>query len=243
MTPVIISSPRSLESFKRIESPFSAINNLINQITERLEIIYFDSIKKNSAFINKLIFEDKSLTIAGCIKISVQNEGVSFKFNGNFDNKKLKLIQKTIDHQNEIISLFQQYVYTVSSTSRNIDDSISHSFVECLYSDLTNKYIDNSRIFILPYKTKIQHLYDNDKTLEALFNRYSYVGKFCRVGCNSNNGVSFKLMRVLSSELDEVKSLENLRFEDVEILKEEVIPTERLNKFLVELFYYGEICN
>ena len=238
--------------YKRIESPLSAFNNVINQLTEKLQAIYTDGescknfsyLKKyaNQNFLSQLLFENKSITVFGCIKIMLVEEDIVFKFNGNFSSPKLDMIQKTIEHKYELKQIMQQYLYIVDSVSNNYDASISHRYIESIYDSLMNESSKNKNInqmFLVPYKNKIKHLYDcDDKCLEKLFNRYTYVIKFSR---KSNSSFNYKLNRVLSSELDESKSIENIRFEDVETLREDTLPIEKLNNFLVNLYYYGEL--
>ena len=116
-----INSDIKLETavYKRIESPLSAFNNIINQLTEKLQAIYTDGescknfsyLKKyaNHNFLNQLLFENRSITVFGCIKIMLIDEDIVFKFNGNYSSPKLDMIAKTIEHKYELKQIMQQY--------------------------------------------------------------------------------------------------------------------------------------
>jgi hypothetical protein len=232
---------------KRIESPLSAFNNLINQITEKLQLIYLLNNEKNpyikkcanSSFINQLLFEEKCITIFGCIKILLQKDDIVFKFCGSYDSAKLELINRTLKNETELKQLFQHYLYIIDSVNNNYDSTISQKYVEMIFNQIINKTIEPNKMFLVPYKNKIKHLYDSeDKTLDKLYNRYSYVIKF---SVKNNMTFSYRLTRVLSSELNESKSMENVRFEDIEVLKENTLSIDKLEEFLTNLFYYGEI--
>ena len=74
--------------------------------------------------------------------------------------------------------------------------------------------------------------------MEKLFNRFSYVIKF---NVENKQTFQYKFYRVLSTNLNESKSLENIRFEDIELLKENNLSFCKLQHFLVDLFYYGNL--
>jgi hypothetical protein len=225
---------------KKIESPLSAFNNLLIQISDKIELIYFPKKKeKNISFINKLLFEEKSITIFGNIKIIFEKNEIGLKFCGFFTDTSL--IKITLENQAELFQIFQNYLYIIDSLTMNFDDSISQKHVESLFNQIKSGKVDSNQFFILPYKNKINHLYDsskNDKSLEKLFNRFSYVIKF---NVENKQTFQYKFYRVLSTNLNESKSLENIRFEDIELLKENNVSFSKLQHFLVDLFYYGNL--
>ncbi len=229
---------------KKIESPLSAFNNFLVQISDKLEKIYIPNKiehTKDIVFINNLLFEEKSISICGRIKIIYENNEICFKFLGTFTDTHF--VEITLLHKTELKQIFQNYLYIINSMSENLDFSIAQIHVESIFNQIKHKKINPDQWFVLPYKQKINHLYDtskNDKTLEKIFNRFSYAVKF-----KVENSMTFqyKLYRVLSTELNESKSLENLRFEEIEILKENTISMNKLQQFLVDLFYYGDILN
>lgn len=227
---------------QKIESPLSAFNNLLLKISDDIQMIYLDNCKEksNKLFINQLLFENTSITIFGCVKIYLKDENILFKFLGEFDTAKLILIQKTIKHEIQLKDIFSTYLFMVSNISKNFDDTISLKFIETIYSKVLklSKTKQDSELFLVPYKNKIKHLYDeNEPLLESLYNRFTYLIKFS----TTNKIFNYKLVRVLSSELNESKSIDNLRFEDIEIIKENSLNLELLNSFLIQLYYYGEL--
>lgn len=231
---------------KKIEAPISAFNNLLIQISDRLEDIYISKNTnelclgkkrtKNALFINQLLFEEKCITIFGSIKILLVNNEICFKFHGTYDSKKIHLVRKTFENVNELKQIFQHYLFIISSISNNLDDSVSQKYVDSIFEQINLGTVDPNKMFLIPHKNKIKHLYDeSNPVLDKLYNRYSYIVKFRR----NDRTFNAKLIRALSSELNESKSMDNVRFEDVEQIKEVTLPINDLQKFLIDLFYYG----
>jgi hypothetical protein len=238
-----MSTQSSIEIKEKVFSPLSAFNNLLIQISAELEEIYLSSINKNLrckniTFINQLLFENQSLTICGRVKLILVGEEIKLKFIGEFDAEKMLIIEKTMQYKDKIISLFRQYLFISATICKNFDDSISQKYVKSIFDQISNNQINPDKLFLIPYKAKIRHLYDKDEILEKLFSQYSYLIKFSR---NSQQTFNYSLLRCLSSELSESKSIENIRFEDIEVIKSETLPIHKLDNFLVELFYYGEL--
>jgi len=163
---------------------------------------------------------------------------IGTKFIGLF-NDNLEIIKKVIKFQKELYQIFQGYLYMITSLTNNFDDKISQKHIESIYEQLKDGTIDKNQMFVIPHKNKIKHLYDSkDKSLDKLYNRYSYIIKF---SCETKQTIKYNLCRCLSSKLKESKSIENIRFEEIEVLKTATITTEQSPKFLLDLFYYGEI--
>jgi len=245
------------QKIKPIESPLSAFNNILLDISDKLEMIYLGQkigidqnknntydqrnlpkqINRNISFINQLLFETKSITICNCIKLVCEHNKLGVKFIGIFED--MDLIKITINNQKAIFEIFQYYLFLSSSIiNKNTDHEISIMFVNSIYNQILDKTIDKNQLFMIPYKTKIKKLYDPDKTLDAIYNRFTYVIKFEIV---SNSVLKYTILRCVSSELNESKSLDNIRFEDIESIKTGHIQMQNIQDFLVELFYYGEI--
>jgi hypothetical protein len=226
---------------KKISSPLSSFNNILLQITKDIEQIYLGNIETNPNmdFVNNLLFEEKSITIFGQIKILLKNDKINFKFCGEF--RDFCFIEKTTANKQQLEYFFQQYIFLIDSLTKNFDNSVSYKFIENVYNEIVSN-VNPQKIFLVPIKDKIKRYYDsNDSTLDNLYNRYSYVVKFIKQP--NNRLIRYKLLRVLSSELDQVKSIDNIRFEDIDTIKDGNLSTERLPKFLEELFYYGELIN
>jgi len=227
---------------KLIESPLSAFNNLLLQISKKIEHIYFPHKSKveNIVFINQLLFEEKSITILNVIKLVYHKNEVGIQFIGFF-SKDTNLIRITLDNQKELLEIFQNYLFIINSITNNFDADVSQKQVQSIFNQVNSRKICPDTMFIVPYKNKISHLYDeksNDKTLEKIFNRFTYVIKF---NTNDKQTFKYKLCRVTSTILNESKSLDNIRFEDIETLKEGSLTFDKLEKFLIDLFYYGDI--
>lgn len=226
---------------KSVESPLSAFNNLLNQIAKKFEVIYIGDNSRGNvrslSFINQMLFDEKSITLFGKIKLIYQNNDFKFKFSGEYNVESLEIIQKTLDNSAELMQLFQQYLFIVSTINKNFDHTVSETYVKTI-SDAIKEHKATNQLFLVPHKAKIQHCYDSsDKTLDSIFNRYSYLIKFT----TTKTHFRYKLLRVLSSELNESKSLDNIRFEDIDVIKEDMLRLDGLDDFLVKLFYYGEI--
>ena len=223
-----------------IESPLSAFNNVLLQISNKLQHIYIGN-ENNISFINQLLFEEKSITICNVVKLVYKNNEIGLKFQGVFVNTDI--IEKTLLYKEELFQIFKNYLFTISVATKNLDDGISQKQVSGIFEQINNERLDfdNNQIFIVPHKIKIRHLYDeqkNDKTLDNIFNRYSYIIKFQVINKNS---FRYSLCRVISTILNESKSIENIKFEEIDIIKSDVLGLDKLKDFLIDLFYYGEI--
>lgn len=221
-----------------IESPLSAFNNLLLQNSNRLQKIYCNE-PNNIIFMNNLIFDNASILIYGCIKLLYVDNKFSVRFIGNFHSDKICLINKTLQNIKELEEIFNNYLYLVNNITNNFDDKISEKYVNDLFNNITDNTFAKNKYHLVPYKNKIKHLYDNnDKVLDKLYNKYTYLIKFNR---KSKLTFSFTLVKALSSEFSECKSLENLRFEEIDIILEETLPIQSLKQFLFNFFFYGDI--
>ncbi len=225
---------------KVMESPLSAFNNLLIQISDKIERIYIpDKKTKNILFINQLLFEEKSITICNCIKIMYENNEIGFRFYGLYINTEF--IQISINNKKELFEIFQNYLYVISTITQNFDEDISQKQVQSIFDQVMDKKTNPNQMFLVPYKNKILRLYDNyepDNTLDKIFYRFSYVLKFYE---SDKASFKYSICRCLSTILNEAKSLENIRFEDIEIIKSDTVSIGKLKQFLIDLYYYGEI--
>lgn len=235
---VLTENPKVENKFK-VESPLSVFNNVINDITEKIEKIYIGNTKSMS-FRGKLLFEINSITIANKVKLISDGDNVSFKFCGSFEGKDMSLVKTTYENQDKLFGLFHQYLFVAGNISRNFDGSISANYVNSIIGDcLSTPICCSTKKFLIPYKVKIQHLYDScDGTVEKLYNRFSYVLCVYREDVSK---FSCSIQRVLSSELSENKSLDNLRFEEIATIKKCKIAKKDLTRFMSELFFYGNV--
>ena len=224
---------------KPIPSPISAFNNSLKIIVDKLMKIYSPENTKNLSFINSIIFDNKSINI-GTIKLFRDENGyLSFNFFGKYTPLNLHLLEKTLYNQNELEIILNNYLFLICNITGNFDSSICEHYLNNLYLEIISNKIDNEKINLIPYKRKINHLYDNkDKTIDNLYNRYSYLIRFNR---KSKMTFTYKIVRALSSELNQSKSIDNIRFVELDIIKENTVTIDKLKLFLTELYYYGNI--
>lgn len=225
---------------QQIISPLSAFNNFIIDISREINSVFYPNAnKKENQMLenNQIMFEDSSILLFGFLKIAHKKQEIIFQFSGGLDNEKIEVVHIFIDNKPKIVSIFQRYLFIVSEISQNYDDSISKKYISTIFEKIKTSN-NPTELFLVPYKNKINHCYDQkDKTLEKLYNRFSYVISFI----NNKNKFNYKLMRVLSSDLDENKSLENIRFLEKETIKTDNVNMCDLNKFLINLYFYGEL--
>lgn len=223
-----------------IESPLAIFNNIVLNLTQKLERIYRIPENKNMFFRNNLIFEKSSITIFGKIKVHLKQNEIYFKFSGDLTSADLNLIEITIQNQIEIKEILQYYLFMMNSIYNNLDSSICHNYIEKIH----NKILKNSKqirdeYFVIPIKNKIPELQQtDDKSLLNIFNRYSFIVRFEK---ETNTHFKYKIHKVLTSALNPSKSIENLRFHEIDLVQNASVELGKLQDFLVKLFYYGEI--
>lgn len=222
-----------------IESPLSLFNNYILKITSEFEHLFEIKKDKNVLFRNNLIFEKSAITFYGKFKILFEKNIVSFKFMGNLNTFDMTVISIIIEKEAKFRELFNQYLFMYNIISNNLDSNISHKYIETIHNKIISGAMTNQDYFVIPIKEKILKLYDfEDKTLDIIYNRFSYIVKFDNI---TKTHFRYKIVRVTSSLLDDSKSLNNLRFEDIEIVTNDLLEIDKLQDFLLKLFYYGEI--
>jgi len=221
-------------------SPLSAFNNFIQEISRMCDEVFYPDYRGNvnqMLMRNEIFFEDYSILFFNFIKLSYVDHGIKINFIGDIDMDKLSYVEKFIVEKEKIIFLFQKYLYIISEVSENYDHTIAQKYVDDIFKKVKSTKTE-TEMFLVPHKNKINHLFDNnDHTLEKLYNKFSYVITFI----NNKHTFTYKLMRVLSSDLDESKSLENIRFLEKETIKFDTINIFELSNFLCKLYYYGEI--
>lgn len=218
----------------KIDSPISAFNNILVKITSDIQKIYLPKEKDNQAsFINKLIFRNDSIIILNKIEIKFIKNEFNFKFHGNFDINSLTNIQISFENKEKLEEILLFYLFTIRKITNNLDFALQETFVKNIENEIL-RGVESQ--YIIPYDKKIGKLYD--KTLINIMNRYSYVLK---ASLKPDEKISYKLCRVESNNLSQSKSLENIRYENIEVIKEGLISNKNLAEFIHYLFYYGEI--
>ncbi|MCK9417113.1 hypothetical protein M0Q97_10695 [Candidatus Dojkabacteria bacterium] len=231
--------------YSKIESPLSNFNNLIYQLAGELNEIYYSNEKSNLNLLlvrNELIFDNKYILLFGFIKIGMNKFGeFCFKFSGDINPKRMELVSKSLYNKQQLNNIYNKYIFILTTTIKNYDETISQNYVETIYKELTDKnFIENQKneikYYLIPYKSKIKHLFDNDKTLEKLFTKFEYVICF-----DKKISYHYYLYRVLSSNLNQSKSIDNIRYLEKECISNGTIQINNLWQFLKSLFYYGTI--
>jgi hypothetical protein len=228
----------------RIDSPLSNFNNFILQIGNELNDIYYPDEKSainTLLFKNQLLFENQSLLLFGFIKIYYKNGECVMRLFGEINPAKNKFLKITVDNFPKIILSLNKYLYMLSRITENFDTSVNQKYIDTIYETLVNtniKKIQQTKdiSFLIPFKNKIKHLFDSDSTLNNLFSRFEYIISF-----HKKLSYQYTIYRVLSSDLDENKSLENIRYLEKESIKQGIIEPINLSNFLTQLFYYGEL--
>lgn len=227
--------------YKTIESPVSNFNNLITKLSTELDNIYNPNHKGKLIKLlsdNQLIFDSNSILIYNFIRIKKNCIGTYvFNFERDIDSSQLHLIEITLENIPILFDILNRYLFVVNCVTKNMDDSVSQKYIESIYNlVMSNQLTIDNNCFLVPYKRKIRHLCDSDKTIENLYSKFEYIITF-----NKQMNISYSLMRVLSSDLNESKSIENIRYLEKETIKTGIINKDRFPNFLKELFYYGEL--
>jgi len=225
---------------EKIDSPLSAFNNFMIDISDEFNNIFYPNSKKISQLLikNQILFEDNTITLFNFIKIIYANEKFVYQFCGLIDAHRCDLIKISLENKSKIFQIFQKYLFIYNDIRSNYDETISQKYVENIYNKIIKNKSVETEMFLIPFKNKINHLYDvKDKTLDKLYSKYSYVITFT----HNKSIIEYNIIRVLSSDLDESKSIENTRFLEKDYIKTDTVHLRNLNQFLLKLFYYGEI--
>lgn len=231
--------------YSKIESPLSNFNNLIYQLASELNQIYYSEEKSELILLlvrNELIFDNKHILLFGFIKIGMNKFGeFCFRFSGDVNPKRMELVSKSLDNKQLLNNIYNKYIFLLTSATNNYDDSVSQNYVETIYNELTDKnFFENQKeeikYYLIPYKSKIKHLFDTDKTLENLFTKFEYVICF-----DKKTSYHYYIYRVLSSDLNQSKSIDNIRYLEKDCISNGTIQSQNLWQFLKQLFYYGTI--
>lgn len=230
--------------YNQIESPLSAFNNFMVQITERLDkIIYpnnYTGINQLTAK-NQIIFDNSSIMLMNLFKLSLFNNKLHIKVLRPLCCSEFKVLNVLTENFSIIESCYYQYLMMYNKIASNCDE-VPYQLVNGLIETLEDPTKEISKFYLIPFKTKVQHLYDakaSGDVLSKLVNRYTYVINFKRNKKAAQ--FSYKIYRMLSSELSQSKSLDNVDFINEEVIKQDTLSMPLLKRFVEQLFYYGEI--
>lgn len=217
---------------KHIDSPLSAFNNFILNIGEDLNKIFGTNLYAE----NNVLFDNDGILLFGSIRLALKNNEFVFKINTEINKYNKDNIRLLFDNYYSLETILYKYLFTLNLVTNNFDDSISYRYLDLLVDECFKLDKDNNKYYLIPYKNKISKL-QNDTTLQNLLNRYSYL---LEVRCNGPKQFEVLLLRVLSSELNQNNSIDNVKFLEKEIIRKSIITKEYFPKFINDLMIYGE---
>lgn len=228
-------------STRKIESPLSSFNNILSDITKNLEHILFPK-KLKLAENNQIIFDNKNIIIMGYIKLGLLNDELHLKINKPINKSDQIFLSNLLLNWDNVSLEFFRYFQMYNNIANNFDD-IPYQLVDSVISNINyclrtnNNQISN---LLIPYKKKISKLYDSDKEyLVNFYNRFEYILK---INIVNKTNFEYLVFRVLSSELSENKNeLNNLRYQEQDLIKKGNLKIHQIENFIQKLFYYGEI--
>jgi hypothetical protein len=240
-----------MENVKEIIPPINNYHNIILRISNQINELFDDSFisdsfkseiaksKTNKLLLNNhLIYTNDSIILFNLVEIkSFNDDTIIYIKDGIINNNNYELILRVMKYYDELKLLFNQYYYIVNVLMNNYDTTISLKIVNTIYRTVLKSY-DRDNVFLLPYKSKIKKLVDNDKTIENLYNKFEYIIVFKR---KVNNYIEYSIQRVLSSEKSITKNIDNLNYLEKEILLNGSIMVNSFEEFLKNLYFYGKI--
>lgn len=225
-----------LNCVEKIDSPLSIFNNIMLEIGKELSDIYnydlFDT--------NNCIFDNESMLLFGFIKFTkYENNDISVQFKKKLTINDFELVNTTIENWKDIKPIIYRYFLMYETITENLDSSVNIEYVHSILNDIRKSNL-NSKIYLIPYKNKIFRNFDdcNDKTLENIFCKFSYVLNLMKT---TKDYLKFNIIRVLSSDLSESNSIESIRPLEKDYIYEGTVKTKNVGKFLKNLMIYGNI--
>ena len=234
---------------KEIESPISVFNNIQIQVSNIFSEVFYPGMNKNVNQLlakNELLFIDKSILIMNKFRLQTGPDNfMEIKILCNPKAKELEYLSLIHENYEKVTAAYNQYVIMYNRVCENYND-VPHELISSIIKGIhSNDDSVLNKYYLLQVKEKFNRymLANNDYTdddknlLQNLYGRYDFCIKFSIV----NGGIKYKIYKLLSSLLNENNSLENLRFEDIEVIKSEIVQLKRINEFVYKLFNYSEI--
>lgn len=220
--------------YEKIESPISAFNNIIYQfIVELNEIFEIESSDINNQKTSNFIFDNNSIIFFERIKVFYLNNKMQLMLLTPIHEKKMYILRTITNRFSDIANILYRYLYMLNSITNNYDLSISNGYINSIISDIKNKTYKD-KYYSIQYKNKIFNEVETDKTVENLYNKFTYLLEFNNIDGN----LQYNIVRCLSSDLDESKSIHNIKFLEKEKIANGIVSDIR--KFLIKLMRYGE---
>ena len=236
----IIKNPLPEKLYKEIESPLSAFNNIQLDIANTLnEIIYGEKTKVNQLTLKShIIFESDSIAIMGFMRFIQHKDELFIKILKPINKYELDILTLINKNLPEVNKCFFRYIQMYNKIASGYDD-VPQQLINIITKSIINNNFDDTQ-YLIPYKNKIgKNLFKKENSfMESIFHRYEYIIKFSN---DSKLYFNYKIFKVLSSELNENKSLENVRYWENDMLKTGTVTKIDAEKFIINLFCYGTI--
>lgn len=223
------------EEFQKIESPLASFNNFIIVICNQLSEIYGYDLTKN----NDIIFDNDSINLFGYIKITkdlVNDIKIFVKKPITHSNKNI--INITLSNYKELCSIYYRYAFIFNDISNNFDASVTTAYINSILKDIETNNYENKTYFI-PFRHKIAEEIKDNETLKNLYNKFSYGLQIKKLSKNYR----YNIIRLISSDLDEAKCIENIRPLEIDIIVSGYINGDKVSEFFKNLMFYGKIDN
>lgn len=217
--------------FKKVKSPIIYFNNFLLGICKELESIF----DKNLFESNEIVFDNSSIILFGSYRLFIDNDALKLKVNQVLDADSVKNLEIIVRNFSILEIIVFKYIFTLMQVTQNYDLDISNKFCKLVCDECYSLEKDETKEYLLPYKNKLIQLYD-DKTLQNIMDRYSYV---LNVRRNGPKYFEVKMIRVLSGELSQ-NNIDNIKPLEKEIIRKCLLSIDYFPTFINKLMVYGE---
>ena len=229
------------KSFREIESPLSAFNNFQIDISDKLNHIIYGNTKLNQLTLkSELIFNADSIIIMGFCKLFDDRNVMKMQMLKPLDKEQLEIVAALESNFQTVETCYYQYIQLYNRIAKGYNDVPNKLLVDIINMIEQPKYavILESTSFLIPFKTKMGARVEKNLMvfMDKFYSRFEYVIKFKQ---DSKTLFSYFIYKVLSSDLNENKSLENIRFLEYDLMKSGSVKIEDAENFIKNLFCYG----
>lgn len=216
---------------REILTPIAGFNKILQQLTNQLETIYFDSVCNNTEFRNSMLFQNTSIVLFGFVKLEIEpikNSETLTKFSYSFVGKltadNIPVIQKTISSLGKLRHITYQYYTVVSQTTPDL--CVTQEYLNSLYTQIITQALDGELV-PLPIKNKLDERFAN-----RILANNSYYVKFIK----KSDNIQYTIIQ--KENHDSTIDGKFLDLSSVTMLSGTVLEIS-LAVFLSNLFYYG----
>lgn len=221
---------------KEIESPLVCFNNIISNLTSKIENIYFGSKQNNMEFIKSIIFQNTSIVIGNFVKLQqvpIDNSDFTrfeFSFLGKLTYEDTEMVTLTINKLNELESVLNYYCMVIKQLD-NPDTSVSDQYLNQLRHQILCGNA-NDLPFLLPVANKLAA-----NIGKKILSHHSFFVKFNK----DKNKIRYSVIKTEALANPEITVDGKYMFNDIDVLVNGVMDSSELTNFLFQLFYYGRI--